>query len=71
MRNFRKRKGNSLVEYALIAVLVGLLMTGLMMLDSSNDPGQADKSKYKTYFKNSFVGSTGSGTAITIGPLGE
>lgn len=69
-KKIKARKGNSLVEYTLVLCLVGLLMTGLIMLNSSSDKGQANKSTYKAYFNKSFANTADSQGSISIGPLG-
>lgn len=73
MKVFNRKKGNSLIEYALILVFAGIFMTYLFLVPASKNDGRyTSREVYVNYFKNSFGGSANSGnSAIVIAPLGD
>lgn len=58
----KKRKGNNLVEYGLLAILVGLLI-GITVGELEED------SKLTDYFRGAFNNSVSGASSITLDPL--
>jgi hypothetical protein len=63
MKKYSSRKGDNLIEYVLVTILVGIV-GGYAFTFMSPEV-------FRTFFKSSFGGSSSTGANVTVGPVGE